>query len=80
MTAMTCCCLSVVTIMGSLLVLAYSAMLPTMVGDVLVKSDSHSAMKLTKSLLLVHSVCLLNFSFARKVLNPLLSAVESANR
>ena len=55
-------------------------MLPVMFGDVLVKPDSHSAMKLTKSLLLVHSDCLLNFSFFRKVVNPLESAAESENR
>ena len=66
--------------MGSLLVLAYSAMLPVMLGDVLVKVDSHSAMKLTKLSLLVHSDCLLNFSLLRKVLNPLPSAAESENR
>ena len=51
-----------------------------MFGDVLVKPDSHSGMKLTNLLLLVHAVCLLNFSLARKVPNPLESAAESENR
>lgn len=51
--------------MGLLLVLAYSAMLPVMLDDVLVKSDWHSATKLTKLLLVVHPDCFVNFSFVR---------------
>ena len=55
MTAMTFCWLSLVTMMGSWLVLVYSAMLPVTFGVGLVKSDWQSMRKSVNSLPVVHS-------------------------
>ena len=56
--------------------LTYSAMLPVIFGDVLVKVDSQLTMKFTKLPLVVHPVSRLNFTTeVRKLLNPVLSAV-----
>ena len=60
MTAMTFCWLSLLAMMGWLLVLVYSAMLPDTVGAVLWKSDSHSVRKSVNLLLVVQSRLLLN--------------------
>ncbi len=80
MTTMTFCWLSLLTMMGWLLVLVYSAMLPNTVGVVLVKSDSHSVRKSVKLLLVVQSRLLLNFSVLRKLLNPVAVAAGLGNR
>ena len=55
-------------------------MLPVIVGDVLAKADSHSAMKLTKLLPVVHADRLLNFTSRRKAVNPVASAAGPENR
>ena len=60
--------------MGLLAWLTYSATSLVTAGDVLVKPDSHSTVKFTKFPPLVHSLCRRNFSVARKLPNPVLSA------
>ena len=68
--AMTFCCLSVVTMIGALSLLMYSAMLPVMNGVWLWKSDWHSTRKSVKSLPLVHSRSLRKCALLRKLADP----------
>ena len=77
---MTFCCLSVVTMIGALPLLTYSAMLPVMNGVWLLKSDWHSTRKSVKSLPDVHSRCLRKCAPLRNWLTPLASAVELGYR
>ena len=78
---MTFCRLSLVTMMGWLWVLMYSAMLPFTFGVALVKSDSQLTRKSVNLLLVVHSRLLLNFAcFLRRLLNPVASAAGLGNR
>ena len=74
-TTMTFCWRSLVTMIGALPLLVYSAMLPVMNGVLLLKSDWHSMRKSVKSLPVVHSRSLWKFTPLRKLLTPLVSAV-----
>ncbi len=74
-TAITCWRLSLLTMMGWLLVLTYSATLPVTLGDALVNCDSQSVMKSVNLLLVVHPRCLLTLVLVlRRLLIPAPSA------